>query len=173
MSNDWSTLPTPNATYLSQKYGLIGGLLSIGFPPSGLIDPCFWGGVCWGGLGRLAIETAFEILKHFLFDFQTHFEMLIFSRPGPEMANNFYSFFLDPKALGFSSCFFAFLTLIQDKPGTLNNQFLMDGNGETTIFYVMVHHPIETTISKQMFQVPGMCVGHFFFSKNFSYLQSW
>ena len=32
----------------------------------------------------------------------------------------------------------------------------MDGNGETTIFYVKVwNHPTETTIYKQMFQVPG------------------
>ena len=32
----------------------------------------------------------------------------------------------------------------------------MDGNGETTISYVKIlNHPIETTIYKWMFQVPG------------------
>ena len=31
-------------------------------------------------------------------------------------------------------------------PGTLNNHVLMDGNGETTIFYVMIwNHPTETS----------------------------
>ena len=40
--------------------------------------------------------------------------------------------------------------------GTPNNHFLMDGNGETTIFYVMIwNHPIETTIYKWLFGVPG------------------
>ena len=33
----------------------------------------------------------------------------------------------------------------------------MDGNGETTMFYVMIrNHPIETTIHNWMFQVPGI-----------------
>ena len=32
----------------------------------------------------------------------------------------------------------------------------MDGNGETTIFYVQIwNHPTETTIKKLMFRVPG------------------
>ena len=34
-----------------------------------------------------------------------------------------------------------------DKPGTLNNHFLLDGNGETTIFQVKIwNHPTEMTI---------------------------
>ena len=45
-------------------------------------------------------------------------------------------------------------------PGTLNNLFLMDGNGETTIFHVKIwNHPIETTIYEWMFQVPAsVCI---------------
>ena len=40
-------------------------------------------------------------------------------------------------------------------PGTLNKQFKWMFV-ETTIFYVMIwNHPNETTINKQMFQVPG------------------
>ena len=42
-------------------------------------------------------------------------------------------------------------------PGTPNNQLKMDGNGETTIFHVkLLHHPIDRTIYKWMFQVPGV-----------------
>ena len=38
--------PTPRrATYPPQKYGLIKGLLTIGFPQYGLIKPLFLGGV--------------------------------------------------------------------------------------------------------------------------------
>ena len=41
-------------------------------------------------------------------------------------------------------------------PGTLNDHFLLDGNGETTIFYVMIwNHPVETTIKNGLFGVPG------------------
>ena len=41
-------------------------------------------------------------------------------------------------------------------PGTLNNHFFMDGNGETPIFHVMIlNHPIETSMFKWMFRVPG------------------
>ena len=53
-------------------------------------------------VGRLASKTAFEILKHFWFDLQTHFEMFIL-KTRPEMAN---------KELSFSK---SFPTLIQDK----------------------------------------------------------
>ena len=42
------------------------------------------------------------------------------------------------------------------QPGTLSKHFLMDGNGETTNFYVMIwNHPIETTIKNYLFGVPG------------------
>ena len=41
---------------------------------------------------------------------------------------------------------------IQLSPGTPNNQFKMDGNGETTAFHVKIlSHPIETTMYKWMF----------------------
>ena len=41
-------------------------------------------------------------------------------------------------------------------PGTPNNHLKMDGNGETTISYVKIgNHPIETTIYKLLFGVPG------------------
>ena len=44
-------------------------------------------------------------------------------------------------------------------PGTPNNQFKMDGNGETTFFHVKIlNHPIETTVYKWMFQVRGVGV---------------
>ena len=44
-------------------------------------------------------------------------------------------------------------------PGTLNNHVLMDGNGETTIFYVMIwNHPVETVIRNCLFGVPGWSV---------------
>ena len=33
----------------------------------------------------------------------------------------------------------------------------MDGNGETTVFHVLIQsHPIETTVYKWMFEVPGI-----------------
>ena len=39
-----------------------------------------------------------------------------------------------------------------DKPGTLNNHFLMDGNGETTISQVKIwNHPTEITMHKLVF----------------------
>ncbi len=35
--------------------------------------------------------------------------------------------------------------------------FFMDGNGETTVFHVLIQsHPIETTVYKWMFEVPGI-----------------
>ena len=40
-------------------------------------------------------------------------------------------------------------------PGTRNNQLKMDGHGETNISYELIHHPIETTTNKWMFEVPG------------------
>lgn len=41
-------------------------------------------------------------------------------------------------------------------PGTPNNYFLMDGNGETTIFHVKTwNHPTETTVERWLFRVPG------------------
>ena len=41
-------------------------------------------------------------------------------------------------------------------PGIRNNQFKMDGNGETTISYAKNwNHPIETITNKWMFEVPG------------------
>ena len=41
---------------------------------------------------------------------------------------------------------------IKSLPGTTNNQFKMDGNGEATISYVKIwNHPIETTICKWLF----------------------
>ena len=52
-------------------------------------------------------------------------------------------------------------TLIDQQaiPGTLNNHVLMDGNGETTIFHVMIwNHPVETVIRNWLFGVPGWSV---------------
>ena len=49
-----------------------------------------------------------------------------------------------------------FLPVTIPSPGTPNNQFFMDGKGETTIFHVKIwNHPIETTIYKWLFGVPG------------------
>ena len=49
-----------------------------------------------------------------------------------------------------------------DIPGTPNNQFKMDGNGETTNSYIKItkiwNHPIETAICKWLLRGPGMYV---------------
>ena len=49
-------------------------------------------------------------------------------------------------------------------PGTPNNHIYMDGNGETTMFYIKIwNHPIETAIYKWLFGVPGSwCLAHGF-----------
>ena len=52
-------------------------------------------------------------------------------------------------------------------PGTPNNHFLMEGNGEFQQFSMVKiwNHPSETTILKWMIQVPGI---HDIFEKIYS-----